>query len=253
MVTVLPISLFVGGATMLGGVIGYFMKKNTPAADGAIFAFAAGIMLAASFAELILPETENAPPFRLLLGISGIVAGGAVLHLLQKLLDHVTGSRLSRHQIFSETDPKKMTEAMLFVAAITIHNLPEGLAAGIGAGADDFKKTLTVAAGVALQNIPEGMIVITPLVSAGVSREKALIVSVLTGVIEIIGTFLGYFAAAAAGSVLPFFLCLAGGCMLYIICTDVIGDANHMAGKTVSGYAFLFGCCGMLLMDRLFA
>ena len=253
MLTVFLIALFVGGATMLGGVLGYFMKKTAPVADGAVFSFAAGVMLAASFAELILPVTENTQPSALLLGLTGIVAGGALLHLLQKPLDRITESRLCRHSAFKGTDRQKMTEALLFVAAITIHNLPEGLAAGIGAGADDFRKTLTVAAGVALQNVPEGMIVLTPLVAAGFSRKRALAVSLLTGVIEIAGTFLGYFAASAAGNVLPFFLCLAGGCMLFIICTDVIEFANRLAGKTVSGYAFLFGCCGMLLMDRFFS
>ena len=253
MITVLLIALFVGGATMLGGVFGYFMKRNAPAVDGAVFSFAAGVMLAASFAELILPVTNGSPPLRLALGLAGILAGGALLHLLQKPLDRFAASRIRLHPAFAATDQKKMTEALLFVAAITIHNLPEGLAAGIGAGTDDFRKTLTVAAGVALQNIPEGMIVLTPLIAAGFSRKRALAVSILTGVIEIAGTFLGYFATAAAGSILPFFLCLAGGCMLYIICTDVIGDANRLAGKTVSGYAFLFGCCGMLLMDRFFS
>ena len=253
MLTVLPIALFVGGATMFGGVLGYFMKKNAPAADGTVFSFAAGVMLAASFAELILPVTNNAQPKALLLGLTGIVAGGTLLHVLQKPLDRFTESRICRHNAFEGTDRQKMTEALLFVAAITIHNLPEGLAAGIGTRADDFRKTLTVAAGIALQNVPEGMIVLTPLVTAGFSRKKALAVSLLTGVIEIAGTFLGYFAAAAAGNVLHFFLCLAGGCMLYIICTDVIEDANRMAGKTLSGYAFLLGCCGMLLMDRFFS
>ncbi len=253
MLTVLLIALFVGGATMLGGVLGYFMKRNAPVADGAVFSFAAGVMLAASFAELILPVTDNANHSALVLGLTGIFAGGALLHLLQKPLDRFASSRLLRQKALNGADQKKMTEALLFVAAITIHNLPEGLAAGIGAGTDDFRRTLTVAAGVALQNVPEGMIVLTPLIDAGFSRRKALAVSLLTGVIEIAGTFLGYVAAAAAGSVLPFFLCLAGGCMLFIICTDVIEDANRLAGKTVSGYAFLLGCCGMLLMDRFFS
>lgn len=243
------IAVLVGGATMLGGVIGYFVKYNNEKIDGAVFAFAAGVMLAATFAELILPETDAAGTAGFFLCLFGIMLGGALIHFLQKLLSLLQknnpGWRLS-----SAASRPELKGALLFIAALAIHNLPEGIAAGVGLGTGDFSKALTVAAGIALQNVPEGMIVLPPLIHAGVSRKKALLVSVFTGVIEIVGTFLAYFAASLSETVLPYVLCFAGGTMLYIICTDVISDAEQMAGKEWTGYAVLVGCCVMLIMER---
>ena len=243
------IALLVGGATMLGGAIGYFVKYNNKRIDGAVFAFAAGVMLAATFAELILPETDAAGTAGFFLCLLGIVSGGALIHCLQKWLLLIQ-KKNPEWKLASAVNRPELKGALLFIVALAIHNLPEGIAAGVGLGTGDLSKALTVAAGIALQNVPEGMIVLPPLIHAGISRKKALIVSVFTGVIEIAGTFLAYFAASLSSAVLPFILCFAGGTMLYIICTDVIGDAERMAGKELSGYSLLVCCCVMLVMER---
>ncbi len=148
-------------------------------------------------------------------------------------------------------EPQTVNSGLLFVWAIAIHNLPEGLAAGVGLGLGDLKTAFAVAAGIALQNIPEGMIVLPPLIHNGMRREKALLISVLTGVVEIIGAMAGYFAASSFQRVLPFFLCFAAGAMLYIICTDILTDAARLAGKTLSGFSYMLGCCAMLIMEKL--
>ena len=242
------IALCVGGATMLGGVLGFFIKYQNARADGAVFSFAAGVMITASFAELILPVAAAAEPAVFYLCLSGLILGGGVIFGMQKLMELPQRKQRRRGILQTEADPADGT--ILFVAAIAIHNLPEGIAAGAALGNGDFSRAVAVAAGIALQNIPEGMIVLPPLVHIGVSRKKALLVSVLTGVIEIFGTFLGYFAASVTGAVLPFLLCLAGGAMLYIIATDITEDANRLAGKTLSGFSFLLGCCAMVLMEK---
>lgn len=250
MLTVFITALCVGGATMLGGVIGYFIRYQNPKIDGFVFSFAAGVMLAASFAELVLPAVENADAGLFCICLAGILGGGVLIHALQKLLQvlHKRGGRTALSSPVAGDG--NALGALLFVAAVAIHNLPEGIAAGVAAGSDDIRKAIPVVAGIALQNLPEGMIVLPPLVHVGVSRRKALLVAVLTGVIEIVGTFFGYLLVAAAARAYPLILCIAGGTMLCIICTDVLEDANRMAGKRLSGYAFLIGCCMMLIMGR---
>ena len=242
----------VGGATMLGGVLGYFLKYRNVRAEGAVFAFAAGIMTAASFAELILPPTAQADAPMFFVCLASLSAGGALIRGLQALLTALQNERGFPGLLPSGEGKDRAAAALAFVAAIAIHNLPEGVAAGVGVGTGELGRAFTVAAGIALQNVPEGMIVIPPLVRAGVPRKKALLVSVLTGVIEIAGTVAGWAAASLSASVLPVLLCLAGGTMLYIISTEVLEDATRMAGKRLTGYSFLLGCCAMLAMERLF-
>ena len=249
MLNLFLIALYVGGATMLGGVIGYFIKYRNEKIDGSVFSFAAGVMLAATFAELILPETGNADAAGFYFCLFGILAGGALIHGLQVLLDVIRKKNPGR-RFSSAMHRPGLQSALLFITALAIHNFPEGIAAGIGLGSGDFAKAVTIASGIALQNVPEGMIVLPPLIHAGVPRKKALYISLFTGLIEMAGAFLGYFAASLSEKVLPAILCLAGGTMLYIICTDVMEDAVRMAGKRISGYALLFGSCVMLIMEK---
>ena len=249
MLYVFLIALYVGGATMLGGVMGYYIKYNNKKIDGAVFSFAAGVMLAACFAELILPEAENTHGFGFVMCLFGILCGGAAIHMLQKLF-LLLQNRMPDSGLAKSARRPGLQSALLFIVALAIHNLPEGIAAGIGLGAGNIAKAFTVASGIALQNVPEGMIVLPPLVRAGVQRKKAMWISCFTGAVEMAGAFLGYFAASLSEKALPFILCFAGGTMLYIICTDVMEDANRMAGKQLSGYALLLGCCIMLIMEK---
>ncbi|MCH5198888.1 MAG: ZIP family metal transporter [Oscillospiraceae bacterium] len=244
------IAFSVGGATMLGGILGYLIKYNNKKFDGVIFSFAAGIMMAASFSELILPcADENY--FMFFLCLLGIIGGGGLIVMLQQLIPLIEKRILRRGMSLSDAQASSRTGVLLFVAAIAIHNLPEGAAAGVGLGTGDMAKAVTVAAGIALQNIPEGMIVIPPLTRAGFSRRNALYLSVFTGVIEIFGTYLGYLTSSVAGKIMPLILCVAGGTMLYVICTDLIDEACSLAGKKASGFSFLAGCCIMLIMEKI--
>ena len=118
----------------------------------------------------------------------------------------------------------------MFVAAIAVHNLPEGLAAGVGFGTDSPQLALTVALGIALQNLPEGMVVVAPLLAAGFSPGETLFIACGTGVSEIVGTMLGYFAVSAVAALLPFALAFAGGCMVYVI-VDEIPPGGQTARK----------------------
>lgn len=244
------VALSVGGATMLGSILGYIIKYSNEKIDGVIFSFAAGIMMAACFSELLLPCTdENIIMFALCL--FGIIAGGGVIVSLNRFITFIEKRFFPAEKNLSDVQHDRRVKALLFVTAIAIHNLPEGLAAGVGLGTGDMAKAITIAAGIALQNVPEGMIVLPPLTHVGFSRKNALYISLFTGVIEIVGVYLGYFASTVANIIMPVILCIAGGTMLYIICTDILDDAGALAGKKASGFSFLAGCCAMLIMEKI--
>ena len=139
----------------------------------------------------------------------------------------------------------------LFVLAIAIHNFPEGIAAGVGFGTDNVANALMIAGGIALQNIPEGMVIIAPMLSAGVTPKKTFLYASLTGVVEVIGTLLGYFAVQIASVILPFALAFAGGTMLYVISDEMIPETHAHGNERGATYTLLAGFCLMLLFDVL--
>ena len=135
--------------------------------------------------------------------------------------------------------------------AIAIHNLPEGIAAGVGFGSDNVSNAITVALGIALQNIPEGMVIITPMLSAGVSAKKTFVCAMITGLVEVVGTLIGYFAVSVASFILPFALAFAGGTMLYVISDEMIPETHAHGSQRGATYALLVGFCVMLITDVL--
>ena len=137
------------------------------------------------------------------------------------------------------------------MTAIAIHNLPEGIAAGVGFGAGDTSQALIIAGGIALQNIPEGMVIIGPMLAAGVKPRKTFILAMLTGLVEVVGTLIGYFAVSVASVILPFALAFAGGTMLYVISDEMIPETHAHGSERGATYSLLVGFCLMLLTDVL--
>jgi len=244
---VLLTALGVGGATILGALIGFTFKKLSHRFSDIILSFAAGVMLCAAVFGLILPSLENESSFSVYVTIAGIFCGAFILNLLDKLVPHL--HRLSGIDIESHSAQNdKLSKVLLFVMAIAIHNFPEGVAAGVGFGTGNTSEALTIAGGIALQNIPEGMVIISPMLAAGMSKKRTLIVASITGIIEVIGTFLGYFAVSISSAILPFALAFAGGTMLYVISDEMIPETHH-EGTRGATYALLIGFCLMLIMD----
>lgn len=238
-------ALGVGGATVLGALLGFLIKNIPHRYNDALLGFASGVMLAASFSGLITPSLELGNAF---ITICGIFLGAGCLHLLDRFTPHL-------HKL-SGVEPEVHTngsiaKVMLFVMAIAIHNLPEGIAAGVGFGSGDHSTALTVAVGIALQNVPEGMVIIAPLLLAGVSARRTFLLALGTGLIEVFGTFLGYFAVSVSQAVLPFALAFAGGTMLYVISDEMIPETHAHGYERLATYSLLAGVCVMLLMDTL--
>lgn len=250
MTVVLLTALGVGGATVVGAVLGFAFKNISHKFSDIVLSFAAGIMLAAAVIGLILPATEYGGSFGFLITAFGIMLGAVALNLIDKFVPHLhkmVGADIEAHGENNE----RLSKVLLFVMAIAIHNLPEGIAAGVGFGAGEMADAFTVAGGIALQNIPEGMVIIGPMLAAGVSKSRTFICAALTGVIEVIGTFIGYFAVAVSSAILPFALAFAGGTMLYVISDEMIPETHAHGAERGATYSLLAGFCLMLVFDVL--
>ena len=245
---VLLTALGVGGATIIGSLIGFAFKNITHKFSDIVLSFAAGVMLAAAVLGLILPAVDYGGKWGLLITIAGIFVGALCLNLVDKIVPHLhkmMGTDTEDH------NNANLSKVLLFVLAIAIHNLPEGLAAGVGFGSGNTAHALTIAGGIALQNIPEGMVIIGPMLAAGVSKKKTLICALITGLVEVAGTLIGYFAVSISATVLPFALAFAGGTMLYVISDEMIPETHAHGGERGATYALLIGFCFMLAMDVL--
>ena len=245
---VLLTALGVGGATVIGAVLGFIFKKISHKFSDIVLSFAAGVMLTAAVIGLILPSLEYGGEYGIILTVAGIFAGAVCLSLIDKLVPHLhrlIGPDEEAHQ------STKLSKVLLFVIAIAIHNLPEGIAAGVGFGSGDTSQALIIAGGIALQNIPEGMVIIAPMLASGVSPKKTFICAMLTGVVEVLGTLIGYFAVSIASAVLPFALAFAGGTMLYVISDEMIPETHAHGSQRGATYALLVGFCIMLVTDVL--
>ncbi len=245
---VLLTALGVGGATIAGSAIGFMFKKISHRFSDIVLAFAAGVMLAAAVLGLILPSMEYGGKWGLLITVAGIFAGALCLNLIDKLVPHL-------HKMIGP-DPEahnsaNLSKVLLFVTAIAIHNLPEGIAAGVGFGTGNTSQALIIAGGIALQNIPEGMVIIGPMLAAGVSPKKTFICAMFTGLIEVAGTLIGYFAVSISTVILPFALAFAGGTMLYVISDEMIPETHAHGSQRGATYALLVGFCVMLATDVL--
>lgn len=245
---VLLTALGVGGATVIGSVLGFIFKNISHKFSDIVLSFAAGVMLAASVFGLIAPSLEGGGKYAIIITIIGIFAGAVVLNLMDRLVPHMhrlVGADTEKH---SNTNLDKV---LLFVLAIAIHNLPEGIAAGVGFGAEDTSQALIIAGGIALQNIPEGMVIIAPMLAAGITPRKTFLCALMTGVIEVIGTLIGYFAVNISAAILPFALAFAGGTMLYVVSDEMIPETHSHGNERGATYALLVGFCIMLITDVL--
>ena len=206
-------------------------------------------MLAAAVLGLIIPSLDYGGKYAILITIVGIFAGAVCLNLIDKLVPHMhklVGADNEDHE-----NNARLSKVLLFVTAIAIHNLPEGIAAGVSFGTGDTTQALLIAGGIALQNIPEGMVIIGPMLAAGISPKRTFVSAMMTGVIEVIGTLIGYFAVNIASAILPFALAFAGGTMLYVISDEMIPETHAHGSQRGATYALLVGFSVMLISDFL--
>ena len=248
---VLLTAIGVGGATVLGALIGFVFKKSSHKFNDIILSFAAGVMLAAAVIGLVLPSLEHGTgKISIVVTVLGVFCGAACVNLIDKIVPHlhrITGVDQEEHP----GKTARLNKVLLFVIAIAIHNIPEGIAAGVSFGTGNTSDAITVAGGIALQNIPEGMVIIAPMLASGISSKRTFLIAMMTGVVEVFGTILGYFAVSVSTAILPFALAFAGGTMLYVISDEMIPETHAHGSERGATYSLLAGFCIMLVFDFL--
>ena len=253
MTMVLLTALGVGGATVIGAIIGFIFKNISHKFSDIVLSFAAGVMLCAAILGLIVPSYEYGTKYgtgwAIVITVFSIFLGAVCLNLVDKLVPHL--HKISGGEQEMHNNNHNLSKVMLFVTAIAIHNLPEGIAAGVSFGSGNAAEALVIAGGIALQNIPEGMVIIGPMLASGVSKKRTFLIAALTGVIEVVGTFIGYFAVSVSSAILPFALAFAGGTMLYVISDEMIPETHAHGEQRGATYALLVGFCIMLISDIL--
>ena len=209
-------------------------------------ALAAGIMLAAAIFGLIIPSADNGSRGGIFITVLGITVGALLIFFIDMAVERLEAPEINSGRSESA---EAISGAIPFVIAIAIHNIPEGIAAGVGFGSDSISDAIMIAGGIALQNIPEGMVVISPLLSLGMRSGRAFFLAALTGAVEVAGVIIGYYAVSIASVILPFALAFAGGTMLYVICDEMIPKPRLDGAGRGATFAFLFGFCLMLAID----
>ncbi|MBS3987262.1 MAG: ZIP family metal transporter [Erysipelothrix sp.] len=249
-------TLFTWGVTALGASIVFFFKSIHKEVLNAMLGFAAGVMIAASFWSLLAPGIELAEQLGQVAYITaslGFLAGGLFLYGVDKILPHLhIGEEM--HQ--AEGIKTSWQRSVLLVSAITLHNIPEGLAVGVAFGAvasglsagGTLTGAIALAIGIGLQNFPEGAAVSIPLRREGFSRMKAFLYGQASGIVEPIAGMLGAFAVMQMQSVLPFALSFAAGAMIYVVVEELIPEAQRETGGSKTDIATLGALVGFTVM-----
>lgn len=230
----------------IGAVIGFSFKRIPAGIEDAVNGCAAGIMLCAAVIGLIIPAVNFSGEKAVWLPTLGIFCGAAFLSLISR-----AGPLITKKMGMTSEDTESNCRAMLFVLAIAIHHFPEGIAAGVSFGTGSIGDTLTVVSGIAFQNIPEGMIIIPPLLKGGTGKRTAVKIAFISGLTEVLGLFAGYLAITLSQAILPFALSFAAGCMLYVIVDDMVPQTHERKEGHLSTYALLVGFCMMLILNSI--
>ncbi|MGN1215070.1 MAG: ZIP family metal transporter [Candidatus Cryptobacteroides sp.] len=237
-------------ATVIGSILGFFIKELPHKWNDAVLGYCAGIMLAASTIGLIVPAAESAGLGKWWLILVGVIAGVLFLNVLDLLTPHlhkITGLDPEEHK-----NNASLNNILLFVMAIALHKLPEGIAAGVGFNSAETSDAWAVTFGIALQNIPEGMVVIAPLLIAGVSKARTFLISLSIAMLEVVGVLIGYGIGAISEVLLPVMLAMAGGAMLYVVSDEMIPETHSHGYQKTATYSLILGFVTLVFLEMGF-
>jgi ZIP family zinc transporter len=231
--------------TAVGSVPVLFFRSVPRRAMDAAMGVAAGVMVAASCWSLLVPALARGGVGPAVLGV---VLGAASLYVLDQLLPHL-------HPEFPdegrrEGPPSPWRRSALLIAAITLHNLPEGLAVGVAFGGGAPGPALALAIGIGLQNLPEGLAIALPLRRDGMGRWKALWYGQLSAVVEPVAAVAGAAVVAQAGGLLPYGMAFAAGAMLYVVVEELIPETERSGNVDIASIGFIAGFTLMLALDN---
>ncbi len=254
---VLLATLFTWGLTAAGAALVFCAKKINQKVMDAMLGFAAGVMIAASFWSLIAPGLDVAEQLGYtpwLVAAIGFMGGGLFMRLTDRLLPHLhPGLAMDK----SEGVKTSWQRSTLLVLAITLHNIPEGLAVGVafGAVAADLPSAtlggaIALAIGIGLQNFPEGTAVSMPLRREGMSRRKSFLLGQASGMVEPVAGLLGALFVLQMQSILPYALCFAAGAMIFVVVEELIPESQRITAHIdLVTMATMFGFTVMMILD----
>jgi len=242
-------------ATALGAAMVFFFRKDLPPRVHRIFlGFAAGVMIAASVWSLLIPAMEMSEEQGLypswLAAAGGFVLGGLFLMALDKLLPHMHANSHEQEGLASSF--KRTT---MLVLAVTLHNIPEGLAVGLAFGlagnseAVSLSGAIALSLGMALQNFPEGAAISLPLKKEGLSNNRSFMLGALSGIVEPIAGVTGVLVAGSITSIMPWFLAFAAGAMIYVVVEELIPEANLGEHSHTGTASVMLGFLVMMILD----
>jgi ZIP family zinc transporter len=249
-------TLFTYGVTVLGSATVFFFKTiNQKVLDG-MLGFAGGVMIAASFWSLLSPSIEMARSMGMipwLPAVIGFLIGGFFLRMVDRILPHL---HIGHNTDEAEGVKTSWQRSVLLALAVTIHNIPEGLAVGVGIGAvaaqisgANVNGALALAVGIGLQNFPEGAAVSIPLRREGMSRRKAFLYGQFSGLVEPIAGVLGASLVFYIQPILPYALSFAAGAMIFVVTEEVIPESQRAGNEHISTIALLLGFALMMALD----
>ncbi len=243
--------------TMLGSAFVFFMKKDIPdRLQKTLLGFASGVMVAASVWSLLIPSIDMATTMstgglmEILPATIGFLAGMAFLLLIDELTPHMhLGSQKA------EGPRSRLSRTAMLALAVTIHNLPEGMAVGVVFAGSEHGLTLSaalaVSIGIAIQNVPEGAIISMPMHAEGNSRWRSFLIGSLSGVVEPLGSVAILLLASVLGVALPYLLAFAAGAMMYVVVEELIPETAQGRHTNLSTIGFALGFVLMMAMDVL--
>ncbi|MFV0555493.1 MAG: ZIP family metal transporter [Lactovum sp.] len=249
---------FTWGMTALGAALVLLLKEVKRLALDSMLGFAAGVMIAASFSSLIIPAFDYAEKLNnihpVIIVITGILSGTLFLRLLDWITPH-----FHPNQELIEGTESKLERTTLLVLAITMHNIPEGLAVGVAFGAfaatNDISllgPAIALAIGIGIQNFPEGAAVSFPLYREGKTRKQSFMIGQMSGLVEPIAIILGILLVSQMQKILAFSLSFAAGAMLFVVIEELIPESQAMEeNRNLVTIFTILGLCVMLALDVL--
>lgn len=239
-----------GLSSLLGSVIGLIVRRIPHKWNDTFLGFCAGMMLTASIVCLIVPAVEMCTPLQWWQVAAGVTCGVLLIGVLDRFTPHL-------HHLSGVCDEEdhhhnaSLNRTLLFVMAIALHKLPEGLATGVSFNGDQ-NNALVITLTIALQNIPEGMVVVTPLLMAGVRFLNTALIALGVALLEVAGVIIGYIIGDISAVILPAMLSMAGGAMLYVISDEMIPETHSHGYQKPATFALVAGVVTMLFIESLF-
>ncbi len=226
-------------STLIGVFAGLFAKSSVPKANSFILAFSAGIMMYTSFSSLILPPVSADSAFTFVIAIIGFVLGMLFISAIE------SAPVFLKRMLAEENCDEKLAGVLLFVTAVAVHKIPEGIASGLTC-AKTGTQAYSLSLGLAVQNVPDGFILTAPLVMAGMKKRKAFLFGAFAAVLSILGALFGFIGAFLLSFILESLLAFAGGMMMFVT-VSLLGESEN---KKITSMAFALGIVLMMLFER---